>query len=86
MIRSLRAELIYMVERRGRSLTVEERNADYADQLTNMIGVYFGVDHGEHSNMNEPWENAIETMRVEIGKRQSPEKTDDSAAGQPQGG
>lgn len=57
-----------------------DRNADYADQLTAMIGVYFETDHGEHSNMNDPWENAIETMRVKIGLsreqvRPSPPKT-----------
>lgn len=53
-------------------LEERDRNADYADQLTAMIGVYFETDHGEHSNMNEPWENAIETMCVAIGTKSAP--------------
>jgi hypothetical protein len=61
-------------------LEERDRNADYADQLTDMIGIYFETDHGEHSNLNDPWENAIETMRVAIGTKQSQEKTAETAA------
>jgi hypothetical protein len=49
-----------------------DHNADYADQLTNMIGVLLEQDMGEHSSGNEPWENAIEALRVAIGSKQSP--------------
>jgi hypothetical protein len=34
-----------------------------------MIGVYCGVDIGEHSSANCPWEEAIEAMRVAIGNK-----------------
>lgn len=56
-------------------LEARDGNAAYADQLTAMIGVYFETDHGEHSNLNDPWENAIETMRVAIGTKPEHQKT-----------
>ena len=52
-------------------LEQEERATAYADQLTAMIGVLVGQDMGEHSSENEPWENAIEALRVAIGSKQS---------------
>lgn len=55
-----------------KELEARDANADYADQLTAMIGVYFETDHGEHTSGNFPWENAIETMRVAIGTKGEP--------------
>lgn len=62
-------------------LEARDGNAAYADQLTAMIGVYFETDHGEHSNLNDPWENAIETMRVAIGTKPEHQKTAGRQAG-----
>ena len=66
------------IERLDKELEKElenrDRNADYADQLTNMVGVLLGQDMGEHTSENEPWENAIEALRVAIGSKQSPEE------------
>jgi hypothetical protein len=56
-------------------LEARDRNADYADQLTYMISVLLDQEMGEHSNLNDPWENAIEAMRVAIGTKQSAVKT-----------
>lgn len=52
-------------------LEQEERATAYADQLAAMVGVLVGEDMGEHSSENEPWENAIEALRVAIGRKQS---------------
>ncbi len=54
--------------------TIEERDSveAYADQLAEMIGMFCEVDIGEHSSANDPWENAIEAMRVAIGNKQLP--------------
>lgn len=64
------------IERLDKELEKElenrDRNADYADQLTNMVGVLLGQGMGEHTSENEPWENAIEALRVAIGSKQSP--------------
>lgn len=66
------------IERLDKKLEKElenrDRNADYADQLTNMVGVLLGQDMGEHTSENEPWENAIEALRVAIGSKQSSEE------------
>lgn len=42
--------------------TIKERDNyhDVADQLANAIADHFGVDIGEHSNVNCPWGNALE--------------------------
>lgn len=34
--------------------------SDKADELAQAIADHFGVNIGEHSNMNYPWENALE--------------------------
>ena len=42
--------------------TIKERDYyhEMADKLADAIAEHFGVDIGEHSNMNCPWENALE--------------------------
>ena len=40
---------------------IKERDlyGDKADELAQAIADHFGVDIGEHSNVNCPWENAL---------------------------
>lgn len=40
---------------------IKERDlySDKADELAQAIADHFGVDIGEHSNVNCPWENAL---------------------------
>lgn len=33
-----------------------------ADRLANGIGVHLGIEIGEHSSMNCPWQNALEAI------------------------
>ena len=42
--------------------TIKERDRyhEMADKLADSIANHFGIDIGEHSNMNCPWENALE--------------------------
>jgi hypothetical protein len=39
-----------------------DRCAAWADRLADAIATYTGVDIGEHSNMNDPWGNALEAL------------------------
>jgi hypothetical protein len=39
-----------------------DHNADMADQLANGIAAHLGIEIGEHSNMNDPWANALEAI------------------------
>lgn len=32
---------------------------EWSDTLATAIATYFGVDIGEHSNLNKPWQNAL---------------------------
>ena len=43
---------------------LEERDNyhEWADRLANGIAEHFGVDIGEHSNLNNPWVNACEEI------------------------
>jgi len=36
-----------------------DRAVDAADKLTNALCELLGVDPGEHSSMNDPWQNAL---------------------------
>ncbi|NSX18132.1 hypothetical protein HTY52_28930 [Cupriavidus taiwanensis] len=47
---------------------MEERDAyhDMADKLSNGIAEHFDIDIGEHSNMNCPWQNALDAMETAI--------------------
>jgi len=44
--------------------TIRERdyNAEMADKLAEAISKHFGIDIGEHSNMNCPWHEALEAI------------------------
>ena len=35
---------------------------EWADQLANAIAAHFREDIGEHSNLNNPWRNALELI------------------------
>lgn len=45
---------------------LEERNnaEDWAEQLANDISAVIGIDIGEHSNLNNPWANALEALHT----------------------
>ncbi len=49
-------------EERASLQTIDERDKaqDMADRLAEAIGQITGVDMGEHSNMNDPWQNALQ--------------------------
>lgn len=49
-------------EERASLQTIDERDKaqDVADRLTEAIAEITGVDMGEHSNMNDPWQNALQ--------------------------
>ncbi|MEJ0210495.1 hypothetical protein RBH62_24625 [Pseudomonas aeruginosa] len=52
-------------EENAHTTTIEQRdNAEHwADQLANAIAERFGVDIGEHSNLNCPWNEALVWMQ-----------------------
>ncbi len=52
-------------EENAHTTTIEQRdNAEHwADQLANAIAERFGVDIGEHSNLNYPWNEALVWMQ-----------------------
>lgn len=50
------------------ALTEREHNRDMADNLANAISNYFCEDIGEHSNVNCPWKEALDTMEDASGK------------------
>jgi hypothetical protein len=45
-------------------ITERDSYHDTADQLANGIAAYLGIDIGEHSSGNFPWENAIEAIEA----------------------
>lgn len=45
--------------------------SDKADELAQAIADHFCVDIGEHSNMNCPWENALEWIEPSIPVKDS---------------
>lgn len=57
----LRADL--SASERAHSQTIGERDAaqEAANELADAIAIFFGGDIGEHSNLNCPWTNALET-------------------------
>lgn len=48
--------------------TMKDRDAyhDWADKLADAIASYFGVDIGEHSNMNLPWAEALDAINESL--------------------
>ena len=55
--------------------TLSERDSyhESADKLTDAIAKHFGQDFGEHSNLNAPWENALEFVRS-LAAQSSPDE------------
>lgn len=45
-----------------------DRNEEWADKLAAAIAKHLGIDIGEHSNMNDPWANAIEALKAARGR------------------
>lgn len=71
-IAGLRAELdkawkAYADEEYAHGNTIEARDEaqEVADDLTDGIAALLGVNFGEHSNMNDPWQNAVDALRAE---------------------
>lgn len=68
-------------EENAHTTTIEQRdNAEYwADQLAKAIAERFGVDIGEHSNLNCPWNEALVWMQQPTAQAQHsvPGKYDD---------
>lgn len=51
-------------------LMTERDNAEeQADKLADCIAGLLGIEIGEHSNMNDPWQNAIDAAEHEMDKR-----------------
>lgn len=51
-------------------LITERDNAEeQADKLADCIAGLLGIEIGEHSNMNDPWQNAIDGAEYELDKR-----------------
>lgn len=48
-----------------------DRYHEMADELADAIAKHFGVEIGEHSNMNCPWENALEWIAPSIPVKDS---------------
>jgi len=61
-----RNELAAQVERLHTDVLEEIENRDMneeaADILANEIARFFGIDIGEHSSANSPWDNAFEVV------------------------
>lgn len=51
------------------AITERDQNAEQADELAACIEGLLGVEIGEHSNMNAPWQNAIDAAQHELDKR-----------------
>lgn len=53
---------LLLKEQNAHEKTLEQRDhaSDKADQLAYKIAEFAGVDIGEHSNLNCPWDNALE--------------------------
>ena len=50
-------------------LAERDEASEAADELVNVIERYFGVECGEHSNLNCPWQEALSFMEAEIKRR-----------------
>ncbi len=46
----------------GKLIDERDHAQDWADKLAGVIGEHFGIDIGEHSNCNCPWETAFDNM------------------------
>lgn len=53
------------------TLRDRDRYHEMADELADAIAKHFGVEIGEHSNMNCPWENALEWIEPSIPVKDS---------------
>lgn len=60
----LRGRLADGEQLQGQIIDERDRCHEMADRLTDEMGAYFGVDFGEHSNLNCPWQNAIEYVHL----------------------
>lgn len=61
-------------------MTERDRAEAYADQLAQCIAEMTGAEIGEHSNLNCPWEEAIEACAQFITEKRSARETSDPSA------
>lgn len=55
-------------------MTERDDAEEQADKLADCVAGLLGIEIGEHSNMNAPWQNAIDAAEYELDKRKrSPE-------------
>jgi hypothetical protein len=67
------------------TLRERDHNADMADKLAEAIGKHFGIEIGEHSNMNCPWQTALdwienESTHAEMQAAAAPAQAEQAAA------
>lgn len=55
-------------EEAAHEITIDQRDIAerWADELARLIGQMTGVEIGEHSNLNFPWQNAAEAARAAL--------------------
>ncbi len=46
----------------GEVINERDHYQDMADKLADAIATHFGIEIGEHSNVNDPWRNALELL------------------------
>ena len=65
-------------EKLGEVLEERDQHHDRADALAAAIAEITGVEIGEHSNLNDPWENALEAAETFVTVRQIKNKKAES--------
>lgn len=58
-------------------MTERDDATEQADKLADCIEGLLGIDIGEHSSGNAPWQNAIDAAEYELDKRQRAAPTKD---------
>lgn len=57
------SEPTYMQREMEQEVALTENREEILDMMAQAVADYFGADIGEHSNMNDPWKNAIDLLR-----------------------
>lgn len=55
-------EATYTEKEMEDELSVIENREEILDTLSRRVAAFFGEDIGEHSNLNDPWKNAIDLL------------------------
>ena len=62
IIRKLAKENAELDNQLTQALQERDKYHDVADALANGVALHFDADIGEHSNMNDPWQNALDFL------------------------